>query len=136
MSNVFSISLSGMNAAASRLYNAASNLVNVSSTGKLPTQAGEKATSYQPTDVISVSSSVGNTPFGVTTETIDRDPAYYPMYSPNAPDANAQGVVAAPNVDVVSEILTMKLAELAYSASAKAIMVEEKNQETLIDTLS
>ncbi|MDD3183086.1 MAG: flagellar basal body rod C-terminal domain-containing protein [Alphaproteobacteria bacterium] len=136
MSNVFGIAVSGMNAAASRLYNAATNLVNVSSTGSLPTAEGEKATSYQPTDVISIPTSVGDNNFGVTTQTVAREPAYYPAYDPSSPNANEQGVVAAPNVDVVTEILNMKLAELAYSASAKAIAVEQRNQETLVDTLS
>ncbi len=135
MSGVFSIAVSGMNAAATRLKNAATNLVNVSSTGKLPTTEGEKATSYQPTDVISISKSVGDDKFGVSTKTIDRDPAYYPMMDPQSPDANEKGLVAAPNVDVVGEILNMKLAEIAYGASAKAILVEKRNEETLLDVL-
>lgn len=136
MSNVFSIAVSGMNAAASRLYNAANNLVNVSSTGKLPTSEDEKATSYQPTDVISVSNSVGDNNFGVSTQTVARDPSYSPMYSPDSPDANADGLVAAPNVDVTKEIVDMKLAELSYRASAKAVIAEKKNEEALLDVLT
>lgn len=135
MSNVFSIAVSGMNAAASRLYNAANNLVNVSSTGKMPTNTDEKTTAYHPTDVISVSNSTGDNNFGVSTKTVERDPSYYPMYSPNSPDANASGLVAAPNVDPTKELVDMKLAELAYSASAKAILAEKKNEETLLDVL-
>lgn len=136
MSSVFSIAVSGMNAAATRLRNAATNLVNVSSTGKLPTNEGEKATSYQPTDVVSVSNSVGNNNFGVTTSIVPRDPAYHVALDPQSPDANESGLVAAPNVDLVSEIVDMKIAEIAYQASAKAIAVEKENEETLIDVLS
>ncbi|MGE4351219.1 MAG: flagellar basal body rod protein FlgC [Bdellovibrionales bacterium] len=136
MSNVFSIAVSGMNAAAVKVKNAATNIANVSSTGKLPTEGSEKATSYQPTDVISVSASIGDHNFGVTTQTINREPAYSVAYDPSSPDANAKGLIAEPNVDLASEIIDMKLAEISYQASAKVIATEKKNQETLIDTLS
>jgi len=136
MSSVFSISISGMNAAATRVVNAVSNIVNVSSTGKLLTNPDEKATCYRPTDVISLSNSVGDDKLGVRTQTVLRDPAYHPAYDPSAPDANADGLVAAPNVDITKEIVETMMAELAYKASVKVISMEMKNEKTLIDTMS
>jgi len=136
MSSVFSIAVSGMNAAITRFSNAVSNIVNVSSTGKLPTAAGEKATSYRPTDVVSLSNSVGDNNLGVRSQVVARDPAYNPAYDPRSPDANAEGLIAEPNVDLTKEIVDTMMAELAYKASAKVIKVEKDNEQTLIDTLT
>lgn len=136
MSNVFQIAVSGMNAAMSRFSNAVTNLVNVSSTGKLPNAPGEKATSYAPTDVVTLSNSVGDNNLGVRAQTVTRDPAYRPAYDPHSPHANADGLVAAPNVDLAGEMVNIMMAEIAYKASAKVIAAEKRNQDTLIDTLS
>ena len=136
MSNVFATAISGMNAAIARLSNAATNMVNVSSTGKLPAKDGEKATSYQPTDVITLSNDVADNTLGVRTETVARSPAYYPMRDPSSSNANDQGLVAAPNVDLTKEMVDSMLAEISYKASAKVIAVEKRNEETLLDTLA
>ena len=135
MNSVFSIAVSGMNAAIHRMSNAATNLVNISSTGKVPENAGEKATSYQPTDVISLSNSVADDKFGVRTETVPRTPAFSYAYNPDSPDANADGLIAVPNVSIEREIVDSLLAEIAYKASAKVIAAEKENQDKLLDTL-
>lgn len=136
MSNVFSIAVSGLSAAISKMSNAATNIVNASSTGKLLEKDGEKATSFVPRDVVTLSESVGDDLLGVRTESVSRDPSYYPMYEPSSPYANEAGLVAAPNVDLTKEIVDMMMAEVAYKANAKAIAVEKKNEETLLDTLA
>lgn len=135
MSNVFSIALSGMNAATKRFANAVSNMVNVSSTGKISAGTQEKTTSYIPTDVVTVSSDVGGNTFGVMTQTVKRDPSSVPAYDPSSPNANDQGLIAAPNVDIAAEILQTKLAEIAYQASAKVIEAEKKNEDTLLNSV-
>lgn len=135
MSNVFSIAVSGMNAAVTRFSNAVSNIVNASSTGRLPSSEGEQATSHMPTDVISLSNSVGDNVLGVRTEVVPREPAYRPAYSPNSPHANEQGLIAEPNIDIAAELVDTMMAELAYKASAKVIAAEKRNEETLLDVL-
>jgi len=136
MSSVFSIAVSGMNAAMTRFSNAVSNIVNVSSTGKLPSSSGEKATSYNPTDVISLSNSVGGNNLGVRTEVVPRDPAYRPAYDPESSNANTDGLVAEPNVDMTKEIVETMMAELAYKASASVIRTEKDVEKSLIDTIA
>lgn len=135
MSNVFSIAISGMTAAATRVSNAVSNIVNVSSTGKLPQTPDGKATSYQPTDVISLSNSVGDNNLGVRAEVVPREPSYRPAYSPRSPDANERGLIAEPNVDLAAEIVDTMMAELAYKANIKVIEAEKRNEESLLDVL-
>ncbi len=136
MSSVFSTAISGMNAAVAQMLNAATNIVNASSTGKLPAAENEKATSFAPQDVVIASNNEGDHHLGVTATRVPREPSYYPMYDPQAPDANEQGLVAAPNVDIASEILDVMTAKIAYEASAKVIAAEKKTQETLLDTLT
>lgn len=136
MSNVFSIAVSGMNAAIARLSNAATNIVNVSSTGQLPSAENEKATSFAPMDVVSLSNSSGDNILGVRTTLVPREPSYIVARDESSPDANEQGLIAAPNIDLTAEIVNSMFAEIAYKASAKLIAVEKRNQETLIDTLS
>lgn len=135
MSSVFSIAISGMNAATARFANAVSNIVNVSSTGKLPASPTEKATSYMPTDVVTLSNSVGDNNLGVRTQTVSRDPAYRAAYAPRNPDANANGLIAEPNVDLASEIVDTMMASLSYKASVKVIVAEKRNEDALLDTM-
>lgn len=61
MAEALTIAVSGLNAAAQRVVNSASNLVNASSTG------------YRPTEVKEFSNSVGDHALGVRTETVPRD---------------------------------------------------------------
>jgi flagellar basal-body rod protein FlgC len=136
MSSIFATAVSGMNAAAARFSNAVTNMVNVSSTGRLPSSPDEKATSYQPTDVITLSNDVGDNHLGVRTQTVLRSDPYTVAYDPSSPDANGDGLIAAPNVDLVKEIIDTKMAEIAYKANAKVIAAEKRNEDTLLDTLS
>ena len=73
MSEALTIAVSGLNAAVRRVVNSASNLVNASSTGRLPESKGEQATSYRPTDVVALSNSAGNNALGVRTEIKPRE---------------------------------------------------------------
>ena len=136
MSSVFSTAVSGMNAAIARLSNAATNIVNVSSTGRLPATPAENATSYQPTDVITLSNDVGDNHLGVRTETVARENPYIVMRDERSPYANEDGLIAAPNVDLVEEIVDTMMAELAFKANAKVIATEKRIEESLIDTIA
>jgi flagellar basal-body rod protein FlgC len=136
MSEALKIAVSGLNAAVSRIANAASNLVNASSTGRLPTQPGEKAASYQPTDVVTLSDSADDNALGVHTVLQPREPAYVMALDPRSPHANAAGLVAAPNVDMAAEIMNAKLAEVTYRANAAVIRAVQKTDKDLLDTLA
>lgn len=135
MSDILSTAVSGMSQAKKRILNAAENIANVQSNGKLPNVPGEKATSYYPTDVITLSNNVGDNHLGVRTETVERSNPYTVAYDPDSPHANAEGLYAAPNIDLTKEIVDTIMAELAYNANAKVIEAEKRMEETLIDTL-
>ncbi len=59
---------------------------------------------------------------GVRVVGITRDPAPPKMvFDPNHPDANADGYVAMPNVNVVAEMVDMITATRAYEANVTAV---------------
>jgi flagellar basal-body rod protein FlgC len=47
-------------------------------------------------------------------------------YDPTSPDANAQGYVAMPNVNEVTEMTNLVAASQSYSANATALSMEEQ----------
>ncbi len=59
---------------------------------------------------------------GVTVAGVVDDPSPFPLvYNPGHPDANADGYVAMPNVNVVEETVDMMTAVRAYEANITAI---------------
>jgi flagellar basal-body rod protein FlgC len=135
MSSILSIAVSGLNDAATRLANAASNIVNVSSTGKLPSNGGGY-TGFQPQDVVTLSVAGGASGQGVTSALQPRNPAYTVAPDPTSPDANAEGLVGAPNVDLNAELIASKEAQVSYGANAKVIKITEEMQQSLLNAVS
>lgn len=65
--------------------------------------------------------SSSQTPKGVEVAGIVEDQTpFTPVYNPSSPDANAQGYVQMPNVDVTKETLDMMAVTRAYSANINA----------------
>ncbi|MGE3623946.1 MAG: flagellar basal body rod protein FlgC [Bdellovibrionales bacterium] len=136
MSGILNIAISGLNDATLRVANATRNIVNASSTGKLPTNPGDAATSYLPRDVVTLSVDSDNNNLGVTSVTRPRDPSYVTAYDPSSPDANAQGLVAAPNVDLNAELIAAKEGQISYAVNAKVIKIASEMEKSLLDALS
>lgn len=109
MSDALSIAVSGMNDATLRVVNAASNIVNASST----TADGEK---FVPGEVSSESVSVGGNNLGVTSSIHPRQ------------DGS--------EVDLAEEIVDMQMASVTYGANAAVIKTVNEMQEKLLDTLA
>lgn len=133
MSEALRIAVMGLNDAATRVANVSKNLVNVLSTGRLPETSGGQATSYQPTDVVTVSNSVGDNALGVRSIVVERDPAYRVAPDPESPNANEDGLIAVPNVDVAAELICMKIAEMTYRANAALIRTAQEMDRTALD---
>lgn len=128
MVDAINIALSGLNANTERVRVSANNIANAGTTGALDPAAGNAP--YTPQDVVATSNGAG----GVSTNVVDRQPAYVPAYDPNSPNANADGLVGVPNVDLATEIITAKTAEIAYRASLKVIKTAENMQDSLLKT--
>lgn len=70
----------------------------------------------------------GDVDRGVSVDKIFRDDSQPRLvFNPNHPDANAQGYVAYPNIDLVTETTNLKQASLAYEANAAVIDAIKKS---------
>jgi flagellar basal-body rod protein FlgC len=123
--------LSGMKAAETRLAASAANVANVSSTGTVPDASGA-TTAYTPVGVHQSASASGT----VITSLYDVSPAQSLQYEPSSPDANADGMVAAPNVDLSTEMVNQMTAKIAFEAAAKTMKVLNGMQSSVIDMVS
>lgn len=57
------------------------------------------------------------------------------VHDPSHPDANAQGYVRMPNVDVPMEMVDMMAATRAYEANAVAFQTQRQSQERSLELL-
>ena len=133
MSSISTIALSGMNAATRRLEVSASNVANAGSTGALPNvdgtlPAGAQA-AYAPLEVVQTANASGGTQTSVTTV----KPPTTAVSDPQAPFANQNGLVAAPNVDLSQELVNQMIASESYAANAKVLAADNRMTKTLLD---
>jgi flagellar basal-body rod protein FlgC len=133
MNSAFNIAVSGLNDAVTRIANAASNIVNASSTGRLPDNAGQNYSGFQPQDIVTLSQNANGQGLGVTSTSTPRNPGYVVTSDPTSALANAQGLVGAPNVDLASELVTANVAKTNYTANAAVIRIQEKTEKALLD---
>lgn len=131
LSSMLSISASGMTAAATRLEASASNIANAQSAGPLPDADGN-STAYQP--VTATQSDVRGG--GVSARLTRIADPYVTTSDPTSPDANEDGLVAAPNVDMAGEMVNVLTARMSYEASAKTMKVANDMMTTTLDAFS
>lgn len=136
MSPSLTIAASGMNASALRIEASASNVANARSNGPVPQtppdrpvpRSDDPRSVYQPVDVVQVS-----TGSGTAARMSERLPAYELRYQPDAPFADARGMVAAPNVDYTREIAEQVASVAAFKANAKVFSTASEMARTVID---
>jgi flagellar basal-body rod protein FlgC len=134
MSSISAIAVSGMNAATRRLEVSASNVANILTTGTLPATNGTVAASapqaYQPLQLNQTASATGGTQTSVTAAT----PSYVAISDPQAPFANRNGLVAAPNVDISQEMFNQMIASYSFTANVAVLKADDQMTKTLLDT--
>ena len=133
MSSVLSIAISGMQAATTRLEVSARNVANARSAGTLPDAQGNYSAdaprAYIPQRVDQVDLSGGGTQAVVGNVA----PSYVPSYDPGAPYANADGQVAAPNVDLTEEAIQQLVARYTFAANARVVTAYDQMVRSLLD---
>jgi flagellar basal-body rod protein FlgC len=120
-----SIGLSGLAAASLRLEVAANNIANAQSVGALPGNPGPAP--YTPMQVVQSDSGSGT-----AANTVPVDPAYIPTPDPQSPDANAQGQVAMPNVDLTQQVVELAMAQQSYQANLKTVQISTSTTGRLL----
>ncbi|WP_281647139.1 flagellar basal body rod protein FlgC [Parendozoicomonas sp. Alg238-R29] len=136
LNQIFSIAGSSAAAQTIRLNTVASNLANASSAGSTPEEA------YQVMKpVFSViqgealqNSGVGNASMQVEVSDIQRIAATTEQrqYEPSHPNADENGYVYYPNVNIVSEMADMMSASRSYQTSIEIMVTAKKMQQRLL----
>lgn len=133
MSSAITIGLSGMQAATARLNAAASNIANAGTTGSLPGSGSSGPAAYQPIDAVQKDIGTGSGPAGVSTSYAPRSNGVSAVYDPESPNADAEGMIGAPNVDLASELVSSLVAKYDFMASASVVKVAGDMQKSLLD---
>jgi len=145
--STLSIATSGLTAASLRLDVAASNIANALSTGPLPATGGSgpsggtgnagnttnSTATYVPLQVNQVDQSSGSTPGGTVATVSAVSPSFVAQFDPNAPFANQDGLIAAPNVDLASQFIQLLTAKYEFAANAKVIRAYSDTTKSLLD---
>jgi flagellar basal-body rod protein FlgC len=113
---IFKVSASAMAAQRGRLNTIASNMANVHST---QTEAGGP---YVRKDVVFAPLPIGSenptTLEGVKlVQIVDSQEPFKKLYDPSHPDADKNGFVSMPNVNIMEEMVNMMMASRAYEAN-------------------
>ena len=132
MNSIFGVPLSGLQAQSKRLAVSAENVANVSSQGVRPDQAATDTEGFVPHRVLATAAVDG----GVQTERVPVSPAAVLAYDPGAPDADAQGLVARPNVSLEEEAVIQLQAKRVYQANLKVVQALDQMLGNLLDVRS
>jgi flagellar basal-body rod protein FlgC len=127
------IAASGMAAATVSLTAAASNLAVAQTTVPIAGAAagGPAGSAYQPVTVMETS-----LPGGGVSASMIRSPSFMLSYSPATPFADAQGMVAIPNIDIATQMVNQITASVTFRANAKVFQIAARNQKSLIDLIA
>ena len=112
--------LSGLSAASRRIAVSADNIAN------------QFSKNYTPKQVDQVSLSGG----AVQAIVKDVNPATIPVFNPLDPDADANGTVQLPNVDLANELVNQTIASYDFKANLQSIKAADNLQKSLLDILS
>lgn len=128
-SNPIDIAISGLRAETSRMNVIASNIANSNTTR---TPSGEP---YRRQVIILATSGEGIS--GVTVKEIAADmlTGFKRIHQPGHPDADKDGYVLMPNVDLPVEMINMMTASRAYQANAAVLKRYEEMMNVAIELL-
>ena len=127
--NITTTAMSGLRASSRTLEASAANTANLRTTGALPASGGASAVAYQPVRATQSSAPGGGVVSGFRPIT----PGYIPEYDPSSAAADADGMVAAPNVDPITETVTQVQGAAAYRMNLKIFAASDEMTKTLLD---
>jgi flagellar basal-body rod protein FlgC len=121
--NAITTAFSGLRAATQRISGVASNVANAGNTSPLKPDPAKPA--YQPVQTVQTAVPGG----GVLAAFQPLSTPTVPAFQPDSPDANSDGLVGVPNVDMVDQSVDMIMAQLAFSANLKTIEAAQQMQD-------
>ena len=128
---MFKVSASALEAQSKRMNVIASNMANVHSTRT------EEGGPYKKRDIVFAAMTVESNPenmYGVKVDDVITDNTPPKMvYDPSHPDANKEGYVAMPDINIVEEMTNMMMAFRAYEASVSAFNMSKAMVEKALE---
>jgi flagellar basal-body rod protein FlgC len=133
MDAIIANALSGLTAARQRLEVSAANVANANSDGVVPGSSSDPQAPqvYTPLRVEQVPLVSG----GTFATVLPVDPRLVRRFVPDSPAANADGIIASPNVDLVGEGINQLTATQAYKANLRLIQVAQELERETADML-
>lgn len=132
MDAISAIARTGLNTASTRVQVSASNLANMDDAAPLPGSGVAGPKPFVPTRVETVSLGAN----GVQAQLSAAQPGSVPVYQPDSPYADADGMVDEPDVDPASELVGQMQALQQYRASAALIAVDDRMKKAALDLIS
>ena len=132
MSPVFQIAVSGLTAQSTRVAVSAANVANFRSIGVRPEPGADNSQAFVPQSVQQVSTAGG----GVRAQTVPVSPPSVPVFDPNNPNADDQGIAFLPNVSLESEFVEQLQASAAFEANLRVIQTQDELLGTLVNISS
>ncbi|HYH36830.1 MAG TPA: flagellar basal body rod C-terminal domain-containing protein [Azospirillum sp.] len=137
MNVAMNTALSGLTAASRHMDASASNTANARTSGPLPADGDVGAVQatpasgspYVPLQAVNTALPTG----GVRASLAPMSPALYAEYQPDSPDADAEGMVAAPNVDLAQETTRQMVASAAYTFNAAVVKTTDEMLKSVFD---
>lgn len=129
--NAFNAAVSGLNAASTRLRASAANVANVTNDGRIGATDPEDQ-AFQAREVQQSTQPDG----GTQARIVSREPGTQVAFDPDSSQANSEGFVEVPDVDLAEEAANQIQAEAAFKASATLIRTLDETQDTLLDIKS
>lgn len=126
------IAASGLRAQSVRVATSASNLANLNTIGPIAEEGGSPSRVFVPQETVFEATDNG----GVRAQVIDRPDSVGQAFIPDSIFANADGLVAVPEVSLAEEVINLKIAEIAYRANASVIRTSIDLQQEALDTLA
>ena len=131
MSIASAIAISGLNAADLRLQVAASNIANLRSDCSLPGAPNpEDVPPAYSTLRVTQADIVGG---GTRATVVAGSPATVQSYDPSAFFADANGMVASPNVDLADEFVQLMIARYTFAANAQVVRVDTQLSASILN---
>ncbi|MEQ1779797.1 MAG: flagellar basal body rod C-terminal domain-containing protein [Hyphomonadaceae bacterium] len=127
MNSISTIALSGLDAAMLRVQASVSNIANMRSNGAVGGTNGPAP--YAPLEVREAP--VGDS--GVLANLAPSSRAAVLSYDPHASYANADGYVASPNVDLVSDVLQLATASYSFAANLAVIHTADDVKKSALE---
>jgi len=130
--DIFKVSASALEAQRVRMNTIASNMANAQTTKT------EKGGPYVRKDVVFETVKIKNNPDSIlegvkVVQVVEDKRPPIMVYDPSHPDADENGYVAMPNINVIEEMVNMMMALRAYEANVKAFNISKSMYQKALE---